>query len=173
MAADGHSPFNQSSSVKSRILRGALKGIARQERPKIHTIIFSGSVLKSTFSWQELTPAFAKRVVNDCGTKDWVLVLNQLLVLFTGMAGRAGFTGIPESNTFRNRFFDFGHGGYFKTRDGPSDEFMRDKWVPLIESDVDIQRFMDPGLRRLPGASPLGRRLCLPALWHGGRAVPL
>ena len=24
MAADGHSPFNQSSSVKSRILRGAL-----------------------------------------------------------------------------------------------------------------------------------------------------
>ena len=25
MAADGHSPFNQSSSVKSRILRGALK----------------------------------------------------------------------------------------------------------------------------------------------------
>ena len=27
MAADGHSPFNQSSSVKSRILRGALKHV--------------------------------------------------------------------------------------------------------------------------------------------------
>ena len=34
MAADGHSPFNQSSSVKSRILRGALNAfIARNIAP--------------------------------------------------------------------------------------------------------------------------------------------
>ena len=72
-----------------------------------------------------------QRVVNDCGAKDNVLLLNQLLVLFTGMAGRLGFNG-GTGRTFRNRFFDFGHSGYFVANGRPDDSFMQHYWVPLL-----------------------------------------
>ena len=66
LALSRETPFKRldivAHSFGSHLVAWGLKGIARQERPKIHTIIFSGSVLKSTFSWQELTPAFASSV---------------------------------------------------------------------------------------------------------------
>ena len=71
------------------------------------------------------------RLINDCGDKDNVLLLNQLVVLFTGRAGRSGFNGMT-GDRFRNRFFDFGHSGYFMKDGVVYDDFMREKWLPVL-----------------------------------------
>ena len=77
------------------------------------TIILSGSVLKVGFPWQELIDRYVvARVINDCGLQDSVLVLSQLCVLLTGMAGRLGFQG-GLNERFVNRYFRGGHGLYF------------------------------------------------------------
>lgn len=75
-----------------------------------------------------------RRVVNECGIYDKILILNQLVVLFTGMAGRVGFSGMTGRN-FRNRFFRFGHSGYFRDKSGSDSSHMREYWVPLLLSD--------------------------------------
>ena len=52
---------------------------------RIHTIIFAASVLKESFpGWNRMS----RRLVNECGTKDNVLALNQLVNLGLGLAGR-------------------------------------------------------------------------------------
>lgn len=52
-------------------------------------MILAGSVLKPGFPWKDLVGESVHRVVNECGIRDNVLLLllNQLAVLFTGMAG--------------------------------------------------------------------------------------
>ena len=114
--------------------------MSARERPSFNTIILAGSVLKSTFPWQNLLSHGVMRVVNDCGIEDNVLLLNQLVVLFTGMAGRLGFHGGTGRN-FRNRFFPFGHGGYFEDKDGNGpDKFMKEYWIPLLTTDAEIRQ---------------------------------
>jgi hypothetical protein len=76
-------------------------------------------------------------VVNECGTKDSVLLLSQFFVLVTGMAGRLGFNGGTGRN-FRNRYFEFGHSGYFLTGRVPNNAFMQSYWLPLFFEDTDI-----------------------------------
>lgn len=129
-------------SFGTHISMWGLHGIQEDERPKIHTVITCGSVLRPSFPWFSLWPKYVDRVVNDCGTKDLVLVLNQLAVLFTGMAGRVGFEGFNKEN-YRNRFFQFGHSGYFESRSQEEDQdsFMRERWVPLLTGDVEIIAF--------------------------------
>jgi hypothetical protein len=61
--------------------------IPEPRRPSIHTIVLAGSVLKSTSPIMNLVGGSVTRLVNDCGIKDDVLIVNQLFVLFTGMAG--------------------------------------------------------------------------------------
>src|SRR6266550_3710991 len=63
-----------------------LLGVPQSERPNIHTLILSGTVLKPRFRWKDLVGSSVRRVVNECGVHDWVLLINQLFVLFTGMA---------------------------------------------------------------------------------------
>jgi hypothetical protein len=75
------------------------------------------------------------RVVNDCGSKDNVLLLSQFFVLFTGMAGRTGFSGATNEH-FRNRYSTFGHSGYF---DGNS--YMEARWLPLLMRDQPLVTF--------------------------------
>lgn len=100
----------------------------------IHTLIFAGSVLKPSFPWAKYLGegGTVHRFINDCGDQDSILVLSQLFALGMGMAGRVGFGGI-QSNRFLNRYFAFGHGGYF---DGVGDVFMRQWWLPLLTSDA-------------------------------------
>ena len=115
----------------------------------IHTVILAGSVLKSEFYWADLFQGRIKRLINDCGTNDTALLFSQFFVLGTGMAGRAGFIGMngPE---LRNRFSDFGHGGYFSDKAGKfSDEYMQRNWVPLLLGDGPIPEF---DVRRAPTA---------------------
>jgi hypothetical protein len=81
----GHSLLQSSSALGTRI----------------RTIILAGSVLRADFDWQSLISRFGiNRVVNDCGTEDEILILSQVAVLFTGMAGRLGFHGMIGSALF-------------------------------------------------------------------------
>jgi tetratricopeptide (TPR) repeat protein len=131
-------------SFGTHVIAWALYGINSAARPAVHTIVLSGSVLKSGFPWQVLIGKSVKRVVNDCGTNDSILILNQIFVLGTGMAGRLGFNG-GMGESFRNRFFDCGHSGFFLTAGIPDDNFMQRYWIPLLLSDtkpelVDMRR---------------------------------
>jgi WD40 repeat protein len=109
----------------------------KEAKPPIHTVVFSGSVLRSSFPVRELIGDSVRRIVNDCGVKDTALVVNQMFVLLTGMAGRVGFVGM-EGDTFRNRYFSFGHGGYFRDCAPPKPDFIDRYWMPLLHSESGI-----------------------------------
>jgi WD40 repeat protein len=128
-------------SFGTHIIAWALFGLRPQDEIKIHTVILSGSVLRAGFAWSQLIGTRVLRVVNDCGTRDSVLLLSQFLVLFTGMAGRTGFSGMT-SDKFRNRYSSFGHSGYFQdTNSLATDDYMRDNWVPLLTTSKPINYF--------------------------------
>lgn len=125
-------------SFGTHVLAWALHGLPVTKRPSIHTILLSGSVLRGSFPWRDLVGRNVKRVVNDCGSKDTILVINQLFILFTGMAGRAGFSGATH-NKFRNRFFVFGHSGYFVDQNNkPDNSWMKAYWIPALIGNEGI-----------------------------------
>jgi WD40 repeat protein len=130
-------------SFGTHLIGWGLYSMKPDERPQVHTIVFAGSVLKPSFPWLDLFGSCLYRLVNDCGIHDRVLVLNQIVVLFTGMAGRVGFAGMT-GDTFQNRYFPFGHSGYFENSAGPDDIFMKEKWVTLLMQDAAIASFPDP-----------------------------
>lgn len=122
----------------------------RRRRLSIHTLLLSGSVLRPWFSWQRaLDPrrGFIRRVVNDCGTRDNVLLMSLLVPLFTGMAGRVGFRGRTGAS-LRNRYFAVGHSGFF-THPG----FMERWWVPLLSDDAPVEPHDERVLRPWSGAA--------------------
>src|SRR5690606_3416078 len=102
--------------------------------PVIDTVILSGSVLPHSFRWQDLLGVRVRQLVNDCGCKDAILWLSQLLVIGTGSAGFTGFTGVTGPQ-FRNRYFRFGHSGFFRKWGG--EDFMNRYWVPLLVDRLD------------------------------------
>ena len=128
-------------SFGTHLVSWSLKSLCRSHRGKfrIHTLILAGSVLRPWFRWQPLIDGDDRsvdRVVNDCGTKDLILVLSQIAILLTGMAGRIGFRGRIR-NQLRNRYFRMGHSGYFVT-DGQPNEFMSKWWLALITQDQEV-----------------------------------
>lgn len=126
-------------SFGTHIVAWGLRGLRLGERPKVHTILLAGSVLKSDFPWSDLQDDDTLyRVVNDCGTHDNILLLSQFLVLLTGMAGRLGFSGMT-SDRFLNRYFVGGHSLYFEKAGVPSDDFMKKYWVPIFVSDATVE----------------------------------
>jgi hypothetical protein len=128
-------------SFGTHLIAWALNSLKKHDKIKVHTILFAGSVLRADFYWANLIPSRVKRVINDCGASDGVLLASQFLVLFTGMAGRTGFVGMngPE---FVNRYSTFGHSGYFQDRRGRnSDHYMQLRWVPLLIADDVAQQF--------------------------------
>lgn len=128
-------------SFGTHVLSWAIAGLPRDSNIRIHTVILSGSVLRAGFGWHELLGKRVKRIVNDCGARDKILLLSQFFVLFTGMAGRMGFSG-GTSASFRNRYSLFGHSGYFVDAAGqPSDDYMVARWVPLFFGDQPVPPF--------------------------------
>src|ERR1700730_5036733 len=95
-------------SFGTHVIAWGIVGLPPKAELSIHSVILSGSVLRAGFAWRDLIGARVKRVINDCGTRDTILLLSQFCVLFTGMAGRSGFSG-ATSDVFRNRFSIFGH----------------------------------------------------------------
>ncbi len=125
-------------SFGTHVIAWALWGLKPAENISIHTIILAGSVLRGGFHWSGLIGSRVGRVINDCGTKDVSLLFSQFCVLFTGMAGHTGFSGMT-GESFRNRFSAFGHSGYFQDAQGePSDAYMARHWVDLLVKDEPI-----------------------------------
>jgi WD40 repeat protein len=116
-------------SFGTHIVAWGLRRFVPSKRPRVDTIVFCGSVLRPTFSWADLlADGYVRRIVNECATKDWPLVLSQLFVLLTGAAGLFGFKGM-ETDRFRNSWYRFGHSGFF------SNDFMSKRWVPIFAGD--------------------------------------
>lgn len=123
-------------SFGTHLVAHALRGMKPDERPDVELILLSGSVLRSAFDWASLmNPAPGRpgirRVINDCGLNDSVLILSQAGVLFTGMAGRVGFYGFTGADLV-NRFFPGGHSHYFIPPGDDPDAFMKRYWVPVL-----------------------------------------
>jgi hypothetical protein len=130
-------------SFGTHIIAHALRALSDDLQKKVDTVILSGSVLSTRYPWENLLGSRVIRVVNDCGTRDWILPLNAILPFGSGVAGRNGFEGITESE-FRNRYFSFGHSGYFykpSSRSEVSDDnwFLKKYWVPLLVRDDAIE----------------------------------
>jgi hypothetical protein len=121
-------------SFGTHIIGRTLLAIGPSLNDKVGTVILAASVLPGSFPWDALFKTGIRRLVNECGDSDLVLVFNAVLPFGSGLAGRRGFAGITGDH-FRNRFFRFGHSGYFKKRlpDGIDDVwFMQKYWVPLL-----------------------------------------
>lgn len=95
-----------------------------------NTLILCGSVMKNNFD----IFTFGKkhkicRIINDCSKNDFVLVLSKILILGLGDAGRTGFNS-PNCKRFVNRFFSFGHSGYFNF--DKNNSFVKKQWIPYL-----------------------------------------
>ena len=84
-------------SFGTHVIGWAIANLPKGNTIKINNVILAGSVLKDNFPWRDLIGTTITRVVNDCGLKDHVLLLSRFCVLFTGMAGRTGFSGATSS----------------------------------------------------------------------------
>lgn len=128
-------------SFGTYIVAHAIRTLPAENRSRFHTLILSGSVLHSSFPWSAIIGSRVGRVVNDCGTRDFVLLLAQLFILRMGAAGWTGFVG-ATGRAFRNRYSNFGHSGYFVNSLGkPDDHYMKEHWLPLLISDEPIALF--------------------------------
>lgn len=122
-------------SFGTHIVAWGLRGLKADEMPYVRILILSGSVLKSNFNWELLLrTGRLRRVVNDCGINDSILVLSQLFVFLTGMAGKIGFFGFINDRKV-NRYFFGGHSHYFLPKGLDPDSFMHSWWVPLLAHD--------------------------------------
>ena len=123
-------------SFGTYIVSSALRQLSAKCGLRVDTLLLAGSVLRPGRSMADLLSHRVTSVINDCGTLDvWPLVA-QYLALGMGAAGRFGLAGPtgPDSRVV-NRYFHFGHSGFFEaTDDFPADEneFMRQKWVPIL-----------------------------------------
>jgi hypothetical protein len=116
----------------------ALRSLPRESPVKVHTLLFAGSILPSTFRWTKLISRRVTRVINDCGTKDWIVVLAQLGILGAGAAGFVGFVG-SSSNLgagVHDRFFGFSHSGFSRVHKGH--DFLEQYWKPAILHDGPV-----------------------------------
>ncbi|MNN11307.1 hypothetical protein D3C81_1242610 [compost metagenome] len=90
------------------------------------TLVLSGSVLSSNYDWTTLRSLHNLKIINECGTHDFVLWASNAFAPGLGMAGKVGFNGFNDAK-FRNRYHRGGHSLYFA-----GDQFMNDNWIPLL-----------------------------------------
>jgi hypothetical protein len=121
--------------------------------PKVTNLVLAGSVLPMNFDWSRMISRRVERVVNECGWKDGILVLNSLVNPFLGAAGRLGFR-TTEYRRLIQRHYPFGHSDYFAPPQPGDhvDSFLRARWVPL--AFASLQHDIEPGHRR-PALTPL------------------
>lgn len=109
------------------------QAIKDQSNIKLKSVIFCGSPLSHNFNIDHIVES-AEKTINDCGTRDGILVLARTLLLGLGDAGRIGFARENSSN-FINRFFQGGHSLYFSKKiNGLS--FHEKFWLPILISDA-------------------------------------
>jgi len=118
----------------------AIRALQSPEFPadiQIRRAILCGSMLPPDENLSHLVGPNRRigQIINDCGTKDNALLLT-LFVSGVGMAGRLGLHGF-QGQSLENRFFHFGHSGYFEG-DGDRDAFMKCWWAPALLTDEPI-----------------------------------
>lgn len=108
-----------------------IKAIERIDNPEllknISLIVLSGSVLPRDYNFDKilrLTPAI---IINECAVKDSALLLSEIASVGTGMGGKLGFN-ILSTDRIKNRFYNFGHSGFFKG------DFVKKYWFPLLDT---------------------------------------
>lgn len=109
------------------------------EALNIKTLVLSGSVLKATHDWSFIHKVPGLKLINECGSDDFILWLSEAFVPKTGMAGRSGFYGF-SSEQFQNRYHKGGHSLYFN-----GEEFMKDKWLPLFMETPNTSSYESRG----------------------------
>jgi len=128
-------------SFGTHLIGWALRQRGSKQLPPVHTVILAGSVLRQSFDWAPLFQSGqVDRVINECGINDSILVLNQVAVLFTGMAGRLGFQGMTGRRLF-NRYYKGGHSLYFEQNGAPVDSFMRERWLSILLTANNVEPF--------------------------------
>lgn len=106
--------------------------MSRQLNKKIKTLILAASILPRSFFKKVDLTCNVERMINDCGNKDHMLFLNNLLSVKFGDSGRIGFN-IPNNLQMCNRYFKGSHKLYF------SNEFYKKFWLPYLISDISIK----------------------------------
>lgn len=119
------------------IAKQALEDLGRgAASARISTVIFCGSPLKTSESLDDAISILGDDgvLINECGTRDWVLLIARLLVPGLGDAGRVGFRR-ENSSRFINRYFDGGHGLYFESK-LPNGSFIHNQWLGIVVGEV-------------------------------------
>lgn len=125
-----------SHSFGTHILIKALeKLVKKKEYKNLSTIVLSGSVLRRNYSFRNIQKQTNARIINDCGSSDYILSLSEAFVPFSGMAGKVGFKGKNDS-TFINRIFDGGGHSHYFDQDG---YFIETYWLPLFYEDYEVE----------------------------------
>ena len=119
-------------SFGTLVLSEALKSISLSN--KINRIILCGSPLAHNYNIDHMVRN-SHLLINDCGTRDVILVAAKTLLLGLGEAGRVGFRR-SNSATFLNRYFTGGHSLYFEMPDNQR-SFAEKYWLPLFLEDSD------------------------------------
>lgn len=119
-------------SFGTYIIGNFLRSLTAESSFKVENVLLISSVLHSNFPWILIKQKVdIKNIVNDCGTKDKVLLLSHMFVPGMGMAGRVGFKGF-QGTTFVNRYFESGHNLYESV-----DNYFNDFCFPLfLNSEV-------------------------------------
>ena len=97
----------------------------------LKAIILCGSPMPYDQDVEHIISA-AEITINECGTRDIVLVFARLFVWGLGDAGRIGFER-ENSHEFFNRYFKGGHDLYFAKKTGES-SFYEKYWLNLFVS---------------------------------------
>lgn len=103
---------------------------------KINLVIFSGSVLNKNYLIKSKIHEKVNKIINDCGTSDFVLIINKIFVWGLSDSGRIGFTN-ANSSSFCNRYFNGGHSLYFHK------SFYENYWLPHIVTDNELEPIND------------------------------
>lgn len=122
-------------SFGTLVVSEALKN-QRYSRP-LKAVILCGSPLEHDENIDHIVSS-AETVVNECGTRDFILVLARLLLWGLGDAGRVGFER-ENSDQFYNRYFRGGHSLYFKKTKGGS-TFYEKFWLKFLAKDEKPER---------------------------------
>jgi O-acetyl-ADP-ribose deacetylase (regulator of RNase III) len=102
---------------------------------RLHRLLLCGSILPADYPWDECIGQLdpfkdpdhpTRRVVNDCGWRDFWPVFAESVTWGYGSAGRFGFA----TQYVRDRYHKLGHSGFF------TEEFAKAFWLPALSDGL-------------------------------------
>lgn len=105
---------------------------------RLKSVVLCGSPIRHDENIDHIVQS-SELTLNECGTRDVVLVLARFFILGLGDAGRIGFER-ENSDEFFNRYFRGGHSLYFKKIDHCSTFYER-FWLKFIVLGQISERF--------------------------------